>query len=75
MACDEGNLVIAQTAMANGMGAASDRRISGFDQIGINAAASWTIYTQTPSVNAAMGQRIATESGSGMTRREVNETP
>lgn len=43
-----------------------------FTQTNSDSAAMWAIAMTTPTVNAAMGQRIATESGSGATRRDVN---
>lgn len=80
---EPGNLAVAMTAMANGMGgadgvlsrefaAAAGRRVSRFDQLGADAASMWSVAMTTPTVNAAMGQRIATESGSGRTRLEAN---
>ena len=43
-----------------------------FTQTNSDSAAMWAIAMTTPTVNAAMGQRIATESGSGAARRDVN---
>ena len=41
-------------------------------QLSGDSQAMWSIAMTTPTVNAAMGQRIATESGSGAVRRDVN---
>ena len=41
-------------------------------QLSGDSQAMWSIAMTSPTVNAAMGQRIATESGSGAVRRDVN---
>ena len=41
-------------------------------QLSGDSQAMWSIAMTTPTVNAAMGQRIATESGSGAVRRDTN---
>lgn len=69
---DEGNLAVAMTAMANGFGAAATRRNDRADQTAADASAMWAISMQTPSQNAALALRTATESGSGRTRAETN---
>lgn len=80
---EQGNMVAALTAMANGVGtadavlsrefaASAGRRVSRFDQLGADAAGMWSIAMTTPTVNAGLGFRTATESGSGRTRLEAN---
>ena len=66
--CCDGNLGVAYTAMANEHGASSSRRTMRADQLGADSAAMWAVALTSPTVNAAMGMRTATESGSGATR-------
>lgn len=80
---EPGNLSVAFTAMANGMGganailsqafaASAHRRTDGADQLAADSQRMWSIAATTPTVNAALGFRTATEAGSGRTRNEVN---
>lgn len=69
---EEGNLAVAMTAMANEFGAAAARRVNSADQLASDSQRMWTIHMTTPSTNAALGFRTATESGSGRTRVEAN---
>lgn len=77
--CDSGNQCVALTGMANGMSnvnqmlgmgfaASADRRTSRADQISGDTQAMWSIAMTTPTQNAAMAYRTATESGSGAAR-------
>ncbi|MBX7075673.1 MAG: hypothetical protein K1X71_21230 [Pirellulales bacterium] len=69
---EPGNLSVAMTAMANGFGAAATRRNDAADQLASDSQRMWSIAMTTPTVNAALGFRTATESGSGRTRAETN---
>lgn len=69
---DPGNLQVAMTLLAQGAAAASDRRVSRADQLSGDSQAMWSIAMTTPTVNAGLGFRTATESGSGRTRSETN---
>lgn len=71
-AVDEGNLAIAMTAMANEFGAGAARRSNGADQLASDSQRMWSIAMTTPTQNAALALRTATESGSGRTRAETN---
>jgi hypothetical protein len=71
--CEMGNLQVAMTAMANEFGASAARRTQRADQTAADASAMWSIAMTTPTVNAGLGFRTATESGSGRTRSEVNQ--
>ena len=70
--CEEGNLTVAVTGMANEFGAAAARRVNGADQLSGDSQRMWTIAMTSPSVMAAHGMRIAAEMGSGRTRSETN---
>jgi len=81
--CEGGNLGVAFTSLANslanatglgnqGFAAAATRRVDGADALAEASRYSWTIAMQSPSMNAALGQRVAMESGSGRTRAETN---
>ena len=70
---DPGNLNVALTAMANEFGAAAAARTRAADQLGSDSQRMWSIAMTTPTVNAGLGFRTATESGSGRTRIEANE--
>ena len=69
---DAGNLGVAYTVMANGTASAGVLRINRFDQLGADAGAMWSIAMTSPTINASLGFRTATESGSGRTRSETN---
>lgn len=69
---EAGNMQVAMTGMANEFGASAARRSSRADQLSGDSQAMWSIAMTTPTVNAAMGFRTATESGSGRTRSETN---
>ena len=80
---EPGNLSVAFTAMANGMGSSSailsqafaasaHRRTDMADQLAADSGRMWSIAMTTPTVNAALGFRTATEAGSGRTRDEIN---
>ena len=73
MAVDPGNLEIAQTAMANEFGASAARRANRADQTAADASAMWSIAMTTPTTNAALAYRTATESGSGAARATMGE--
>lgn len=72
---DPSNLQVALTAMANEFGASSGRRSARADQLSGDSQAMWSIAMTSPTVNAAMGYRTATESGSGRGRLEPNRPP
>ena len=69
---DKDNLLVAMTAMGNEFGAAAARRVNRFDQLGADAAAMWSVAMTSPTIFAAQGARMMTESGSGRTRAEAN---
>lgn len=69
---EPGNLTTAMTAMANEFGAGAARRANRADQLSGDSQAMWAIAMTTPTINAALGFRTATESGSGRTRLEAN---
>lgn len=69
---DPGNLAVAMTVMANAAAAGAARRTDAADQLSINSQYMWTNAMASPTINAAMGYRTATESGSGRTRAETN---
>jgi hypothetical protein len=80
---DQSNLSVGLTAMANGMAganailsqafaASAQRRTDSADQLAADSQRMWSIAMTTPTVNAALGFRTATESGSGRTRAETN---
>ena len=73
MAVDESNQQMALTGMANEFGASAARRSARFDQIAQDSASMWAIAMTTPTQNAALALRTATESGSGRTRAETNQ--
>lgn len=70
---DQSNLAVAMTGMANEFAASAARRTNRADQTGADSSAMWAISMQTPSQNAALALRTATESGSGRTRAETNQ--
>ena len=45
------------------------------DQLAADSQRMWAIAMTTPTVNAALGFRTATEAGSGRTRLEANRPP
>lgn len=69
---ESGNLAVAMTMMANEAAAASAARTRAADQLASDSQRMWSIAMTTPTVNAALGFRTATESGSGRTRIEAN---
>ncbi|OHB78645.1 MAG: hypothetical protein A2W31_15245 [Planctomycetes bacterium RBG_16_64_10] len=80
---EPGNLGVALTAMANGLGnasalasqgfqAAADARTRAADQLASDSQRMWSIAMTTPTVNAALGYRTVVESGAGRTRAETN---
>ena len=69
---EQGNLTVALTGMAAEFGASAARRTQRADQTSADASALWTISMQSPPVMAAMGMRVAQESGAGRTRIEAN---
>ena len=69
---DPGNLQVAMTVLAQGAAASASRRVDRADQISGDSQAMWSIAMTTPTVNAGLGFRTATESGSGRTRSETN---
>lgn len=69
---EPGNLSVAMTALANEFGAAAGRRAAAADQLASDSQRMWAIAMTTPTVNAGLGYRAATESGSGRTRAETN---
>lgn len=71
-ACDQDNLTVSLTAMANQFGAAAGRANDRANQLAGDAAAMWSVAMTSPTVMAGMGMRTATESGSGRTRAETN---
>ncbi len=81
--CEPGNLGVAYTAMANGMGAANAlasgefqaaaaMRTRRMDQLSADSASMWAVGLTSPTVMAGLGIRTAQESGSGRTRAETN---
>ena len=77
------NAQVAFTAMANALGNASglanqgfaasaQRRTDAADQLASDSQRRWSIAMTSPTVMAAQGIRMATESGSGRTRAETN---
>lgn len=69
---DPGNLAVAMTVMANAAAAGSARRTDSADQLAGDSQRMWSIAMTTPTVMAAKGMQIASESGSGRTRAETN---
>ena len=57
--CEQGNLTVAMTAMANEFGAASARRVNRFDQLGADSASMWAVALTSPTVLAGMGYQAA----------------
>ena len=72
-AVDPGLLNVALSGLATAAAAATDRRVSAADQLASDSQRMWSIAMTTPTVNAALGYRAATESGSGRTRAETND--
>ena len=71
--CEAGNMSVAHTAMANEFGASAARRTNRADQTSADASAMWSIAMTTPTTNAALAYRTATESGSGASRATMGE--
>ena len=69
---EPGNLATAMTILAQGAAASHDRRVSSADQLASDSQRMWSIAMTSPTVMAAQGIRMATESGSGRTRAETN---
>lgn len=80
---EPGNLSVAFTAMANAaagangilsqaFAASAHRRTDAADQLAADSGRMWSVFMTTPSVNAGLGYRTATESGAGRTRAETN---
>lgn len=69
---EPGNLQVAMTVLGNEFGAAAGRRVNGADQLAADSQRMWTIAMTTPTVLAAQGVRLMSESGSGRTRVEAN---
>lgn len=63
----------ALSSMVQGFTADSDRRQNRFTQLSADSAAMWAVALTSPTLNAALGARAATESGAGRTRAETNE--
>lgn len=57
--CEQGNLTIALTAMAQEFGAAAAHRVRRFDQLGADAGAMWSVHLTSPTVMAGMGYQAA----------------
>lgn len=70
---DPGILSAALAGMASEFTASAARRTQRADQTAADASAMWSIAMTTPTQNAALALRTATESGSGRTRSETNE--
>ena len=70
--CEQGNLTVALTALANGFGASAQRRTDAADQLALDSQRMWAIAMTTPTVLAAKGIGVMTEAGSGRTRAETN---
>ena len=51
------------SGMARAEAAAADVRIRAFDQLAVGTSAMWTQYLASPSITAAMGFRVAQQSG------------
>lgn len=69
---DPGILNVALSTLAQEGAAASGRRQIAADQLASDSQRMWSIAMTTPTVNAGLGFRTATESGSGRTRSETN---
>lgn len=57
--CEQGNLTVALTGMANEFGASAARRTQRADQLGADSAAMWSVALTTPTVFAGMGFQAA----------------
>lgn len=73
--CDLGNYTIAMTLMGNEAAQMVGLRGRRFDQLGADSASMWAVALTSPTVMAAQGIRMVTESGSGRTRAETNNPP
>ena len=69
---EQGNLQVAMSTLGVEATAASARRTTRADQTAADASAMWSIAMTTPTQNAALALRTASESGSGRTRAETN---
>lgn len=69
---ESANVAVAMTVMANAAAAGAHRRTDAADQLASDSQRMWSIAMTTPTVMAAKGMQIATESGSGRTRSETN---
>ena len=57
------NLKVALTALGSEFGAAAARRVGAADQLASDSQRMWGIAMTTPTVLAAMGFRVAQQSG------------
>lgn len=69
---ESNNMSVALTAMAQEFGASAGRRVNAADQLSADSQRMWSIAMTSPTVMAAHGMRIASESGHGRTRVEAN---
>ena len=69
---ENGSMQLISTISAQQFASDTQRRTQRADQLSADSAAMWSLSLTTPTVNSAMGQRIATEAGSGRTRIESN---
>ena len=69
---DDGILNAALSTFAGEHTASAARRLGAADQLASDSQRMWSIAMTTPTVNAGLGYRAATESGSGRTRSETN---
>jgi hypothetical protein len=72
-AVDDGILNVALSGLAGEFTGCAARRTASADQLASDSQRMWSVAMTTPTVNAALGIRTATESGSGRTRAETNE--
>lgn len=74
MACEQGNLSVAHTAMANGLAQASTRLIGQLDQAAANATNAWTANLQSPTQREALAYRTTEEAHGGSQREPASGT-
>ena len=63
------------TGLSGEFAGASAMRTRRMDQLAEDAASMWSVAMTSPTVLAAMGFRVASESGSNRTRAETNNPP
>ena len=72
--CEHGNLQAALSTLAVEATAASGRRLAAADQLASDSQRMWSIAMTSPTISAAHGARILTESGSGHARQGVPQS-